>query len=480
MTPDLPPATPRAPALSVRTRITVTVAVLVGFALLGSGLVVYVLTSARLDTEEQKQVEQGITEFADLADPAIGTTETFPNSRALLKTFLARNVPNDNELIVGWWNGAAQQFQGNRRREPMLTSAEFTDAVTARLPRGGSMEIPTTWGDALVTVQPVRDSDDYNALVLVSFLEEGRSELRRTMQTYAAVAALSLGLLVVLAAWQAGRLLRPLRTLQAAAHEITETDLSLRIQERGNDDITALTRTFNEMLARLETAFEEQRRFLDAAGHELKTPLTVLRGHLELLDSGNPTEVADTRWLLLDETDRMGRLVNDLIMLAKADRPDFVAPSPVDVSLLVETVLEKCRALGDRQWRVDELPEAVVAVDGQRVTQALLQLAANAVKHTWPGSVIALGARVDETDVTLWVRDEGSGVPDADKEAIFERFRRSLVAPGDEGFGLGLSVVRAIAQAHGGTAHVEDASPAGARFVMTLPVTEGATAWHGS
>ena len=220
----------------------------------------------------------------------------------------------------------------------------------------------------------------------------------------------------------------------------------------GNDDITALTRTVNGMLDRLEEAFVGQRQFLDDAGHELKTPLTVLRGHLELLDVGNPEEIAETRELLLDEVDRMSRLVGDLILLAKSDRPDFITRRPVDLTGLTVDVLAKARGLGDRRWTLDATASVTADVDEQRLTQALLQLCDNAVKHTRAGDEIALGSAYDAGSARLWVRDTGPGVPPGDRSQIFERFGRSAVPDEDEGFGLGLSIVRAIvarARRHG-------------------------------
>jgi signal transduction histidine kinase len=317
--------------------------------------------------------------------------------------------------------------------------------------------------------------------VIANFLQDEREELDRVMQTYAIVSALLLGLITAIAAWQAGRLLRPVRTLRETAEEITVTDLSRRIPESGHDDISALTHTFNEMLARLEDAFTGQRQFLDDAGHELKTPLTVIRGHMELLDSSDPAEVASTRELLLEEIDRMSRLVGDLIVLAKCERPDFLRYDAVDIGQFTSTVLEKCRALGDRSWVLDEQAKVLAWVDEQRVTQAMLQLAQNAVKHTGPGAEVGVGSRVDgHHGLLLWVRDTGRGVPDEDKGRIFERFGRSAVPENDEGFGLGLSIVRAIAVAHGGTVHVEDEVPHGARFVITLPDRRRDEPWLAS
>jgi signal transduction histidine kinase len=180
--------------------------------------------------------------------------------------------------------------------------------------------------------------------------------------------------------------------------------------------------------------------------------------------------VAETKELLLEEVDRMSRLVGDLILLAKSDRPDFVAPRPTDLSRLTEDLVAKARGLGDRDWRLDGLAEVKVVVDEQRITQAVLQLADNAVKHTGPGDVVAVGSSYDAGTARVWVRDTGPGVPSSDRERIFERFGRSAVPEGDEGFGLGLSIVSAIVAAHGGTVTVHPEEPHGARFEVTLPV----------
>jgi signal transduction histidine kinase len=264
------------------------------------------------------------------------------------------------------------------------------------------------------------------------------------------------------------------------ASDITTSDLSRRIPESGNDDITALTRTFNDMLDRLEDGVESQRRFLDDAGHELRTPLTVLRGHLELLDPEDPDEVDRTRTVLLDEVDRMSRLVGDLIVLAKSRRPDFLQVRPTDLAVLTVTLLAKARALGDRDWVLVAEGSEMVLWDEQRVTQAALQLADNAVKHTRPGDRIALGSVVEDGWVRLWVEDSGRGVLPEDRERIFERFGRAAAGTGDEGFGLGLSIVRAIAEAHGGTVTVRDAVARGARFELRLPIRGPEGRWPAS
>jgi two-component system, OmpR family, sensor kinase len=469
---------------TVRTRIAASVAVLAGLALAGAGLVVYALESTRIERGVSTQVDQELAEFARLRDegidPEARPVQGFNDIRTLIEVFLLRNVPDENELLVGYWDGAPR-VTSDTAHQALIREPEFLTVVEQRLETGGTESIDTTWGEVVVTVQPVVDQQRAGAFVIAYFLEDEHAELNRVMQTYTTVSLLSLGIITVLAAWQSGRLLRPLRTLRQTAEEITVTDLSRRIPESGHDDISALTHTFNEMLARLEGAFTGQRQFLDDAGHELKTPLTVIRGHMELLDSDDPDEVESTRRLLLDEIDRMSRLVGDLIMLAKTDRPDFLKQDAVNVGPFTMTVLEKCRALGERTWVLDEQAEFLAWVDEQRVTQAMLQLAQNAVKHTEEGAEIGIGSHVDaDHGLRLWVRDTGHGVPDGDKEVIFERFGRSRVLEGDEGFGLGLSIVHAIATAHGGTVHVEDVLPQGARFVLTLPTSRKEDSWHAS
>ena len=461
------------PGASVRLRITAAVALLTILALAGAGAIVYLIERGRVDDQTAQAVDQEFAELSALQrngrDPDTG--EPFASPQAVIRNFMTRNVPAQTELLVGWWGG-----------EPQLQLPEwnsvtgdpgFVEAAAGIVDDNGTTRIDSEFGELALYAQTVQQGGRTAALVVVVFVDDTRVGLHETMRTYATVAGLSLLVVVAFAAVQSGRLLRPLRALRETADEINDSDLSRRLPETGNDDITALTRTFNRMLDRLESAFVGQRQFLDDPGHELKTPLTVPRGHLELLDVGSPEEIAETRELLLDEVDRMARLVGELILLAKSDRPDFVSLRPVDLTGLTVDTLAKARGLGDRTWTLDQTASLTLPVDEQRLTQALLQLCDNAVKHTGPGDVIALGSSHDATAARLWVRDTGPGVAPQDRELVFERFGRSAVREGDEGFGLGLSIVRAIARAHGGTVGVEDGEPHGARFVITLPIPDG-------
>jgi len=469
---------------SVRARIIATVAALLALALAGAGAVVYAIASRDIEQAARAEVDQELAEFGAFLRPEGQQAPALPPGlEGKLKAFLGRNVPDDSEVLIGWLGGEPRLVSPGAAvpdaEDSLLPDADFLAAARRAIDGGSTTINSTEHGELVVAAQPVDQDGVTGALVVVSHLDLEKQDLRDTMRTYALVAFGSLVLITVLAAWQSGRLLAPLRVLRETTDEINETDLALRLPEVGNDDITALTRTLNGMLARLESAFVGQRQFLDDAGHELKTPLTVLQGHLELLDPDDPGEVAETRQLLLDEIDRMSRLVGDLILLAKSDRPDFLTVAPVSLERLTHTLLSKARGLADRDWVLDGAGEAVVPLDEQRVTQAVLQLADNAVKHTDTGDEVAIGSAAHGSSVRIWVRDTGPGVPESDRQHVFERFGRSVVRPGDEGFGLGLSIVRAIATAHHGRVEVDPDHSPGARFVIVLP-TESEAPWPAS
>ncbi|MGI9112277.1 MAG: histidine kinase dimerization/phospho-acceptor domain-containing protein [Gaiellaceae bacterium] len=195
---------------------------------------------------------------------------------------------------------------------------------------------------------------EVNERVLGVFVVSVFRELQQGPFDDAITATIGVGLAVLLIgsllAWGvAESVLRPVRSVTQNARAITETDLTRRIEVQGHDEVAKLASTFNATLDRLESAFTAQRRFLDDAGHELKTPLTIVTGHLELLGE-EPAERAATLALVLDELDRMNRIVNDLLLLAKSEAPDFLRLETVDVGLLTEELHTKAAALAPRSW----------------------------------------------------------------------------------------------------------------------------------
>lgn len=468
--------------LTVRTRITAAVALLTALGLASAGALVYLLGVQQAREDLRGEVDQEMAELVQLQEKGIDprTSERFGSYERLVRVFLMRNVPSTSEMMLGAWDGSIQISSASSRDE-LRSEQAFVDALLDRVDTGGSTTIQSpTHGEVYVEVLPLAAGADRGAFAVAYFVDDETAALNSTMRTYALASLVALLVVTGVASWVSGRLLSPVRTLHETAQDISETDLSRRIPVVSNDDLGDLTVTFNAMLDRLDEAFRGQRAFLDDAGHELRTPLTILQGHLELMDPADSGDVRRTRDLLLDETERMSRLVEDMILLTKAERPGFVVTAPVRADELTDRVADKIRGLADRGWLVDARADVEIDVDEQRLTQALVQLAQNAVKHTGASDTVALGSAVSGGSVRFWVRDTGPGVRDDEKSAIFQRFSRGADTVHDEGSGLGLSIVTAIATAHGGTAHVEDAAPSGSLFVISLPRQRKDASWRAS
>ena len=277
------------------------------------------------------------------------------------------------------------------------------------------------------------------------------------------------------AAWTiAGRVLQPVRQLTRATRNISASDLTTQIPVEGDDELAELGHNFNGMLDRLDESFRGQRAFLDDVAHELRTPITIVRGHLEVLGD-DPEERAETIALVTDELDRMARYVGDLLVVARASSPDFLQLDLVDLGALVDGALVRASALAPRDWARAPTPggdgELLVLADGERLMQAVLALVTNAVQHTHEGDRITIGADAVGDHVRLWVADTGPGIDAADHQRIFERFSRgnraTLSRP--EGTGLGLPIVAAIARAHGGHVELDSRLGAGATFRIVIP-----------
>jgi signal transduction histidine kinase len=224
------------------------------------------------------------------------------------------------------------------------------------------------------------------------------------------------------------------------------------------------------MLDRLQVAFSSQRDFINDAGHELRTPITIIQGHLELL-SDDPDDRKDTIALVMDELDRMNRFVNDLLLLAKSEQPDFLAIETLEVSLLTDELFTKATALGPRNWCLENKGVGQMIGDRQRITQAVMNLAQNATQNTTNRDTIALGSALTKDEVRFWVRDTGKGIALADQKRIFDRFARASDSRRcSEGAGLGLAIVQAIATAHGGRVEVLSQPGGGSTFTLVLPL----------
>jgi signal transduction histidine kinase len=230
-----------------------------------------------------------------------------------------------------------------------------------------------------------------------------------------------------------------------------------------------MAHSFNAMLDRLETVFRSQREFVQDASHELRDPLTICRGHLELLGE-DPEERREAVAIVLDELDRMGRIVDDLQVLAEAGQPDFLQPDWTDLGMFTDELASKASALAPRDWSLDGAAEGAFFADRHRLTEAVMNLAHNAVQATLEHDTIAIGTSLDGDEARIWVRDTGSGIPASDQERIFDRFTRGRTAHTRyRGGGLGLAIVKAIAEAHGGRVELDSRLGEGSTFTIAVP-----------
>ncbi len=286
--------------------------------------------------------------------------------------------------------------------------------------------------------------------------------------------------LALLASYIAGaRVSAPLRRMAAVAARVDAGDLAPRMELPGRrtDEVLVLAESFNHMLDRLAEAFASQREFVADASHELRTPLTVIRGQLEVLAATpepSEHEVRRVERLVQAEIGRISRLVDDLLVLAQAERMDFLRTESVDLRSFVAELWDGLSLTAERRFELGPVPEGQLTADPDRLAQALRNLARNAIEHTTEGDGLV---RLEVTQlasgrIRFTVIDDGPGIPPEQRERIFERFHRvdSARSRKSGGAGLGLAIVRAVAEAHGGQVHAiarEDAR--GAQIELVLP-----------
>ncbi|HSE80153.1 MAG TPA: HAMP domain-containing sensor histidine kinase [Gaiellaceae bacterium] len=432
-------------------------------------VIAYVALEQRLDRRIDEALVLESRELRQLAggnDPQTG--ERFAgDTERIFEVFLAGNVPSRNQAFLTFVNGAP--FLRSSQVVPYRLDQD-SELVSrwASLTRSerGAVETPAGAVEYLA-VPLVAQGVTRGVFVAAVFRDRESDEVAAALPVAVGVGLAMLLVGSVLAWLLADRVLGPVKTVTETARSISGGDISRRIPQTGHDEVGILAQTFNDMLTRLETAFKAQQRFVDDAGHELRTPITIVRGHLELLDD-DPEERQVTLALVVDELDRMGRIVDDLLTLAKWKQPDFITLAPMEVGALIDDVLAKASALGPRNWQLDSLAEATIVADRQRITQALMQLTENAVQHTDGGDEIGLGALVGAGEARLWVRDTGPGIPFEEQARVFDRFYRGGEKRRSDGAGLGLPIVQAISEAHGGRLELTSVPGSGATFTIVL------------
>lgn len=326
----------------------------------------------------------------------------------------------------------------------------------------------------LFTVALVADEEFLGYLQVARSLEALEDALGYLRPTLIGGGALILFLSMVAAWLLAGMSLRPIVRIARAANEIGRSGrLERRLPPlRTGDEIAHLVQTFNRMMDRLESAFAAQRRFAADASHELRTPLTTIRGNLELLRRNGAVPQGEMREALEDvnaEAQRMSRLVDQLLALARADAGQRLARVPVRLDELVRAVHREAQAVAEGVAVGLAAADPVEAVgDPDALKQLLLVLVDNGIKYTPPGGTVTLSLRFHEGEAVLAVRDTGVGISEAESSHIFERFYRSPLARGSGGSGLGLAIAQWIASEHRTRIEVESTPGAGSTFTVRI------------
>jgi signal transduction histidine kinase len=463
-----------------RTRILLWYVILMVFFLSACIPIVQQFVIANVKARVQADLEEEIEIFHQRLAQQSPIAEQLPPKpfltakelRFVFREHLKRQIPEDDTYLITFVEGqffktssAALPTRLHPKQDLMERWSILEEPEQGEIQVGGSLQ------SILYMVEPIHCHGKHLGVLVVAHTTGGERE--EAFETLVIVIQVMIGVMLVtllLTWWGAGRVLTPLRRLAETAQAIGESDLTQRLSVQGDGEISQLARIFNEMMDRLQTAFSSQREFVNDAGHELKTPITIIQGHLELMGD-DPIERQETLMLVMDELARMNRLVNELLLLAKAERPDFLVLETIDVRTLTEELYAKVTTLADRHWQLEAVGRGFAVLDRQRITEAILNLVQNATQYTQVDDTISLGSSVGGKHVYFWVRDTGEGIALSHQQRIFERFAR---ASGNrrrsEGSGLGLSIVQAIVEAHSGRVTLQSQLGVGSTFTIILPI----------
>lgn len=356
-------------------------------------------------------------------------------------------------LPEGW--GRGDVFREIRTvRVPQSAARDY--AIASRLlPDGGLLQVGRSTDSRAVLLAPVR-------------------------RAFAGIGTVALALSLAAGTFLAWRATRPLRAVSETARRIVETgDLAARVPDGGRrGELAVLVQQLNTLLERNATHVRVLRETLDNLAHDLRTPLTRLRGTAELAlqDSGDPAQARDALVECINEADRVRHLLETLLDVSAAEAGALTLHrEPTDLGALVERARDLYQEVAEeRNITVQLLPPSlplVVSIDPVRLGQVVNNLLDNALKYTPAGGRVTLGVGRDGAGAVLTVADTGPGIPLAEREAVFRRLYRRDASRSQRGLGLGLSLVKAIVEAHAGAVRVDDAPGGGARFEVRLPAT---------
>lgn len=477
---------------------------LIVLVIVGGAVLVLEQRSVDADLRQQATLEaRSLLAVAARAEPSApdeGTTETTADTDDIVVTVPGIDEADPAATTAG---GEPQEETGESERQGTVTLDPSTEAylvrrsasetlLAVRAPHGTALInqeharalVPLVARDAGTTTIAI-DGEPYTAAIdrdasgitAVAAVPQEAATSRIDALLRALLLAGGVGiLLTAVLAWLAARsALRPLSVMTQRAERVTAGRPEARVGPiGGTDEIARLTAAIDEMLDRLQSAFAAQQRFVQDASHELRTPITIARGHLEVLDPSRegPDAVQAEIDLAVSELERMGRLVERLLLLARAGEIPAERMRRLDVRTLAEEAVTRVRGDAQRTWGVTCPPtEAAVLGDHDALVDVLVNLLANAIRHTADGGTVDVVVGVSAESVHLAVIDDGDGIPPELLPHLFDRFTRADAARSRDagGAGLGLAICRAYVEAHGGTIVARATPGHGATFDITLP-----------
>ena len=443
--------------MTFRVRLTLLVAAAVAVAVIGAAAVMYLAVQRQLLSEFDATLAD-VARSARVGPGPHPGGDRFPFSRSNTLFLSAR--PDVFAQLV---DSSGTVVAADGQAQSALVTSEVRAVAGGERP---SWSTDLTVQDTHIRIYAAQFPNGL-ALELARPLDEIDAALEQTRVTLVLLALGGVMLAAVLGALVARAALAPVARLTATVEEVTRTrDLSRRVAASGRDELGRLAASFDEMLSALEASLRSQRQLVADASHELRTPLTSLRTNLELLARGQPTDEGERRQLLHDlvaQMERLRTLVADLIDLAR----DEEASLPVEDVRLDEIAAGAIEEMQMRYPKVRfHLEGAPTIVRGirPRLARAVTNLLDNAAKWSPAGGVVEVS--VAEGEVT--VRDHGPGIAPEDSPRVFDRFWRASTARQLPGSGLGLSIVKQVAESHGGSVTLEHPSDGGARFRLRL------------
>jgi signal transduction histidine kinase len=506
----------RLPALSVRWRLTLWYLAILSLILLVFGTLIYETQASSIRSQLNDDLRRETDQIAATFDPGSGqfnlagaasaspTPKLDAAEAAKLATAKASGL-SPNTTVAEGGSPVALGTKGvalllSTSQQALVRYGDLSDGDLKHLTAEVVVIAPPHAGSSFFTeslssgpyrfyTTPILVKDILYGTLVVGEPDRAPAQLRRLLLTLALVAPITLLLATAGGYWLATRAMRPVRAISSMARGIGATDLSRRLNLPDRDELGELAATFDQMLERLEAAFQRQRQFTSDASHELRTPLTIVQLELEhALASGSlAPETERALRIIRGENEAMARLVDDLLTLARADSGRAVLEhEPLDLSDVTLDAVERLAGFACEHaiaLRTGELPELDISGDRPALSRMLRNIIENAIRYTsghGRSVLVETGTRLSDGMAQGWVRvsDDGSGIAAEHLPHLFERFYRVNQARGGEpnadrsGSGLGLSIAHWIATSHGGDIRVESAPGQGTTVEVWLPLDD--------